>query len=171
MEEAETLRTIAEVAIAIAGFTGVVVVFGSRARGDWTRVEANRLWLLLAQALIPALLSFLPLLLYSGGLESRAIWRISNGTFVLAFAGLGSHIVFKRRALERHSASVFGTWWFVYGTFAGGTLIGATQFAYAAGFLQARGAFLFLAGLLFLVAMAASNFWQLLIGSVTVREP
>ena len=170
MEEAETLQTIAEVAIAIAGFTGVVVVFGGRVRGKWTRLESDRLWLLLAQALIATLLSFLPLLLYFGGLANEPLWRLSNGAFATAFAGIGAHIAFKQRGLERYSEASSSAAWFVYSTFAIGTLIAAAQVAYAAGILPARGSFLFLLGLLFLVAMAVSNFWQLLISSVSVSE-
>ena len=36
MEQAETLRTIAEVATAFAGFSGVVVVLGHRAQRAWS---------------------------------------------------------------------------------------------------------------------------------------
>ena len=42
MSEAETLRLIAEIAIAVAGFSGVVVALGRRAGGSW---EVGRLWI------------------------------------------------------------------------------------------------------------------------------
>ena len=41
MEEGENLRTIAEVAIALVGFTGVVAVLGSRARGATLDVDPH----------------------------------------------------------------------------------------------------------------------------------
>lgn len=169
MEEAETLRTIAEVAIAIAGFTGVVVVFGSRTRGEWTRLEADRLWLLLAQALLAALLAFVPILLHSGGLADQAVWRVSNGTFAIAFAALGSKILFGQGLARSSDHSPRVQWW-SYSTFTASTFIAIAQFAYSCGIVQARGAFLFLLALLWVVAMATTNFWQLLMGSVSVHR-
>ena len=72
MSEAENLHTVAEVGIALAGFSGVVVALGQRSGNP---AGIGRLWLLLAQALGAVIFAFLPLLLESAGLEPSANWR------------------------------------------------------------------------------------------------
>ena len=76
MAEAETLRLIAELAIAVAGFSGVAFVLGRRAGDSW---DVGRLWMLLVQALGAALFAFMPLLLETADLSASANWRWSNG--------------------------------------------------------------------------------------------
>jgi hypothetical protein len=170
MQEAETLRTIAEVAITIAGFTGVVVVFGNRVRGEWTQSEADRLWLLLAQALMASVFSFVPILLHSAGLASQAVWRVSNGTFAILFSAVGAQIAFRQRGLTRRDGAALRPSWLAYSTFTVSAFIAIAQLAYSAGIFQVPGSFLFLLGLLYVLSMAVLNFWQLLMGSVIVRK-
>ena len=79
MDEAETLRTIAEIGIALAGFTGVVVVLGRRSRGDWSSLETLRLYILLATSLAAVFLSFVPILMLHGVASAEVAWRASNG--------------------------------------------------------------------------------------------
>jgi len=164
--EAETLRTIAEVAVAIAGFTGIVVVFGGRAGGDWSPDEAERLWLLLSQALVVTLFAFLPILLQAAGLEGPAIWRLSNGLLGITIWGIGANIAFRQRHFERVRAASLLTRCFEYATSAAGACISISLVAHSAGALATRGPFLFLFALLFLLAASIMNFWRLLMGSV-----
>lgn len=166
LEDAETLRTIAEVAIAIAGFSGVVVVFGSRAHGSWSSVEADRLWLLLAQALIVTLFAFLPILLHAGGLGARLLFRVSNGLLVPAVWAIGVQMAFRQRYFERVKEASLLERGFEYSIFAIGGLISTAQLAHAFGLLPARGPFLFLLALLFLLAASITNFWRLLMDVV-----
>ena len=76
MPEAENLHMVAEVGIALAGFSAVVVALGRRSGGPF---KAGRLWLLLAQALGAVIFAFVPLLLDAAGLEPSANWRVTNG--------------------------------------------------------------------------------------------
>lgn len=78
MAEAETLRTLAEVGIALAGFTGIVAVLGRRARGDWTPVELARMRLLLEASLGVVFFALVPVLLQMAVRSQQAVWRLSN---------------------------------------------------------------------------------------------
>ena len=83
MDESETLRTIAEIGIALAGFTGVVAVLGRRSRGDWSPLETLRLHILIQTSLLVVFLSFLPILLLRAASAEMA-WRTANGACGLA---------------------------------------------------------------------------------------
>ena len=59
----ETLVGIAEIAVALAGFTGVVVVFGSRSQGSWHPGDRLRLSFLLESSLTAGGFALLTLVL------------------------------------------------------------------------------------------------------------
>ena len=65
MDVVELLIGIAEIATALAGFTGVVVAFGSRAEGAWHPGDRLRLGFLLEASLTAGGFSLLALLLFS----------------------------------------------------------------------------------------------------------
>ena len=50
IEPAAALSTAAQIAVTLAGFAGVVVVFGRQALAEWSRVDRFRLQLLLSTA-------------------------------------------------------------------------------------------------------------------------
>jgi len=53
MEPGEGLTTAAQIAVALAGFAGVVVTFRSKSLHEWSQRDKFRLWLLLGNALVP----------------------------------------------------------------------------------------------------------------------
>jgi hypothetical protein len=53
MEPGEALTTAAQIAVALAGFAGVVVTFRSKSLHEWSQRDKFRLWLLLGNALVP----------------------------------------------------------------------------------------------------------------------
>jgi hypothetical protein len=53
MEPHEALSSAAEIAVALAGFAGVVVAFRSSTLHEWSPLDKYRLWLLLGNALVP----------------------------------------------------------------------------------------------------------------------
>ena len=59
MEVRDALLTLSEFAIALAGFTGVVVVFGNRA-GGWHPIDRYRIIIILLCSIGPAFFSLLP---------------------------------------------------------------------------------------------------------------
>ena len=83
-----TLSTIAEVSIALAGFTGVVAVLGSRRDHQWTPEERLQLRTLVETSMTALFLSFAPSVLGQVMSSETAIWRVANfllGTTHLAF--------------------------------------------------------------------------------------
>ena len=53
MEPGEALSTAAQIAVALAGFAGVVVVFRRDSVHDWSAIDKFRLRLLLANSILP----------------------------------------------------------------------------------------------------------------------
>lgn len=82
----DALSTIAEIALGLAGFSGVVVVLG-RQPGIFTRVEAGRLVLLLMISIGAMFLALLPLSLAPLELADSLLWRISAATFTIFCLG------------------------------------------------------------------------------------
>ena len=83
MDIVELLVGIAEIATALAGFTGVVVAFGSRSEGTWHPGDRLRLVFLLEASLTAGGFALLALLLIAT-LDDRALtWQIlSIGWFL-----------------------------------------------------------------------------------------
>ncbi len=86
MELTELLIGIAEIAIAMAGFTGVVVAFGSRSQGAWHPGDRLRLAFLLEASLTAAGFALASLWLYTALGDAPWTWRVSSGAWVVATA-------------------------------------------------------------------------------------
>jgi hypothetical protein len=84
MEPGEALGIAAQIAVALAGFAGVVVVFRREAVHEWSDIDKLRLRLLLANSMLPLGLSMLGLVLVTIEPEPPGIWRWCSGIFLLA---------------------------------------------------------------------------------------
>jgi hypothetical protein len=84
MEPGEALGIAAQIAVALAGFAGVVVVFRREAVHEWSGIDKLRLRLLLANSMLPLGLSMLGLVLVTIEPEPPGIWRWCSGIFLLA---------------------------------------------------------------------------------------
>jgi hypothetical protein len=91
MAPSEALSTSAQLAVALAGFAGVVVVFRSGSVHEWTKIDKFRLRILLLNSGIPFALSLIGMLFLSCNVSPAAIWRLSSGfAFALiCFAAVG----------------------------------------------------------------------------------
>ena len=78
----ESLQTIAEIGVALAGFSGLVVALRKKA-GPLTEVEKYRLQVLLTLAFGAMFLSFLPEVLTSLELEVHKAWSYSGSALCL----------------------------------------------------------------------------------------
>ena len=78
MDVVEILIGITEIAVALAGFTGVVVAFGSRSQGSWHPGDRLRLTFLLEASLTAGAFALLGLLLSSAGFEIAYSWAICS---------------------------------------------------------------------------------------------
>ncbi len=97
IEGAEALLTLAEFAVALAGFMGVVMVF-RRADAEFHPVDSHRIQVGLAATLGPAFLALLPAGLGLAGVPSPLVWRICSAVgalFVIAY------LVFEARGRRR----------------------------------------------------------------------
>ncbi len=82
MEAASTLEVIAEIAIAIAGFSGVVTALSIRT-SQWTELDKVRLRTLLQASFGTVLFSLLPLVLFSTTLGKPTIWVIVSSAWLI----------------------------------------------------------------------------------------
>jgi hypothetical protein len=86
MEPGKALSTAAQIAVALAGFAGVVVVFRRESVHDWSPLDKFRLRLLLINSILPLALCVIGLLLLTIRPTPPAIWRWSSGVaLVISF--------------------------------------------------------------------------------------
>jgi hypothetical protein len=86
VQDTELLYTIAEVAVAFAGFASLVSVLGRRYSRDDPRLDALRLRAMLLSSLIVIGFSLFPFLPIWLGLSDAGVWRISSGAYFTANA-------------------------------------------------------------------------------------
>ncbi|PYL95941.1 MAG: hypothetical protein DME28_00810, partial [Verrucomicrobia bacterium] len=73
MQPSEALSASAQVAVALAGFAGVVVAFRNRSVHEWSKIDKFRLRILLTNSAIPFVLSILGMVLSSTSLDLATI--------------------------------------------------------------------------------------------------
>jgi hypothetical protein len=92
------LQTIAELSVAFAGFTGVVVAFGRRPHQGESSINAHAFKAMLAASLQALLFSVLPFLLGASGLSEPRLWRVASAFMLLGLlAGAGVDVHFARQ--------------------------------------------------------------------------
>lgn len=84
LPEIGTLHTIAQVAITLVGFTGIVIAFGERARDNWTAEDKLRLYTMLYPTITAFFCSFVPIVLVYFSSSIETTWRLSNAVLGLA---------------------------------------------------------------------------------------
>jgi hypothetical protein len=94
MEANEALGVAAQVAVALAGFAGVVVVFRPDSVHVWSRLDRTRLQLLLHNSLCPLAYALFGMLLLTIKPEPAWIWRECS-LFGLLFQTPGAIIAFR----------------------------------------------------------------------------
>jgi hypothetical protein len=82
MENAETLRLVAELAIGVLGFSGVVAVLGRRGAGEWAPIDRFRFLIMVHTAALVLALAVLPFPFHSAGFVGGAIWGWCSGVAV-----------------------------------------------------------------------------------------
>ena len=79
MEPGEIISTAAQIAVALAGFAGVVVVFRRESVHDWPPLDKFRLRLLLTNSVLPLILCIIGLVLLGVRSVPSRIWRWCSG--------------------------------------------------------------------------------------------
>jgi hypothetical protein len=72
------LNTLAEVAITLAGFSGVAVAFRLRGAHTWSPTELRYLWLLIGDSFAVLFFSLLPFPLAIANWSDDALWGVCN---------------------------------------------------------------------------------------------
>jgi hypothetical protein len=157
MEPGEALATAAQIAVALAGFAGVVVAFRSRSLHEWSPKDKFRLWLLLGNALVPLLACLFGMLLLTIKPTPLSIWRWCSGCALVLisvfgffsrqrqsevgptlFKGMGAYrYLFYMIAvlgitiglLQAYNALISGLFWLFYAAIVFQLAIGTLQFA------------------------------------------
>ena len=160
MEEKELLLTIAQTALGIAGFSGVMSAFMKRP-GKLTSVETYRVGVLLGISFSAMFLAFLPLVLDALGSAAPRLWAGASAAMAaFSIAALTVFLLASWR-ISRHAPEIFNPW--VIGATALGhlanvvlQLVNATD----AGGVPAPG--IYVTGLLWYLFHAALQFSRML---------
>jgi hypothetical protein len=108
VEQRDLLVTAAQVAVGLAGFTGVASALGNRATD--TDVQRLRLMGLLSYSLLAAAFSVLPLVLSAMSIGETFLWQIASAIYLAV--SLSRLLPAWRRALPVARASQ-GSWYLV----------------------------------------------------------
>src|ERR1044072_9920833 len=104
MEPGDALSTAAQIAVALAGFAGVVVAFRRGSLHDWALLDRYRLWLLLGNSIVPFFCCLFGLLLLTIEPRPPSIWRWCSALSLLVTVPFG--VVSRQRQLKLGPAVV-----------------------------------------------------------------
>jgi len=99
----EALFTVAEVGIALAGFSGVVAILGRRSAGEWSDPDWLRFAMLLAFSFGAVVFSFLPTLILALGASPPSTWAACS--LLLALFLVLAYVVVVRRVSQIGAAA------------------------------------------------------------------
>ena len=113
MEGESTLQLIAELAIGVMGFSGIVAVLGRRASGAWTSLDRARFTTMVGHTVFVLFLSLFPLALFHTGLPEGWVWRTSSGAGAIVAVILLIVLPDSRApaTLRQHTVLDFRTLW------------------------------------------------------------
>jgi len=105
----DLLHTIAEVAITLAGFSGVVFVLGSRSQGRFTQTERNGLFHLLLTSCGNAIVALVVAAVLASSADETVAWRVGCGLVgVFVLFGASRAMIEEKRG--EHSLPRFVAW-------------------------------------------------------------
>lgn len=162
----DSLLTIAELALGLAGFSGVILVFSGLPE-TMHPMDSARIRLLLSMSLGAMVLAILPFGMQLLTLGDGSIWRVACGALVTYGLLLATVLLRDLRSMPRASRlQLFGgsargsrSWAIAVALVSLGVFLAEAM--HAAGWLSGWGRAVFFWGLLWLVAMAAYLFASL----------
>ena len=107
-EPSEALSTAAQVAVTLAGFAGVVVVFRRESVHDWSPTDEFRLRLLLMQSVLPLALCMLGLLFLTIKPLPAGIWKWCSGFAFVILVIFATKSTTMARRLHLHRVQSYG---------------------------------------------------------------
>jgi hypothetical protein len=161
MEPGEALSVAAQIAVALAGFAGVVVAFRSGSLHDWTTIDRYRLWLLLGNALSPLFAALFGMLLLAIKPAPPFIWHWCSGFSFLV--GIAFGVLSRRRQSELGSSLTKEMGAYRYLFYSVGVLGIAVVLAQLYNILIAGVFWLFFLGIAFQLAIGALQFARMIL--------
>jgi hypothetical protein len=124
MQPGEALGIAAQIAVALAGFAGVVIVFRRESIHEWSPIDKFRLRLLLTNSILPLGLCMIALLLLTVAPPLTGVWRwCSSVAFVvLLLFGIATTTGFRRSDVKQSQSASANFIFYLFATLG----IGAT---------------------------------------------
>ncbi len=151
-DETEVLFSLAQVAVALAGFSAIVVLFGRGESGRWRRAQADRFHGMVVHAMVAVLFCLLPLLIGVFTADRTIIWNLSSALLGVEIVGHVSAVLFMSSTVGARVRSFIAI----------GYLFGAVQFMNVAGIEFDHEFRAYLAGVVWHVIMSGLLFLMLI---------
>ncbi len=103
MQDSDLLLTIAEVAVAFAGFASLVSILGQRSSQDDLRVSSVRMRAMVLYSLLVVAFSLSPFVFNRYGLQDETVWRVSSALFAIAVVAVEVWLI--RQVIRLHALS------------------------------------------------------------------
>ncbi len=100
MQDSDLLLTIAEVAVAFAGFASLVSILGQRSSQDDLYVSSVRMRAMVLYSLLVVAFSLSPFVFNRYGLQDETVWRVSSALFAIAVVAVEVWLI--RRVVRLH---------------------------------------------------------------------
>lgn len=168
-EESEILLTIAQLAIGVAGFSGIAVVF-KRKPGPFSQVEVYRIALLFANAAAAMFVSLLAFPLHLILEQPDRVWRLCSAFTAVFSAAFAYYMLRNAFRLYRRIPQLFN-WYFMSFTsslHAGNVLL---QLANVLGAFGTRKSAIFIFGMMWLLLHSMLQFGRILFVQPAGLEP
>lgn len=132
MDSGEALSVGAQVAVTLAGFAGVVVVFRSGSVHDWSPIDKLRLRLLLANSIFPLAFCMFGQLLLAANPAPIAVWRWCSGCSALFLVFFGRATLKAFRSIPGQLKATGASRWVFYSFSVVGSALALLQLYNAA---------------------------------------
>ena len=160
MQTPQSLQTIAEISIAFAGFSGLIVAFRKSA-GPLSEIEKYRLRILLTLAFGAMFLSFLPEVLENFGQSASDTWLYAGSAVCLYSIGFLAWWTLESRKFVRAFPEIFN-WSAFIRMSAGHIAIILLQLSVTFSLVPDKGAAAFVIALVWYLIHAAQQFARML---------
>ncbi len=164
MQGSGVLTVIAEIGVALAGFSGIVVALRQRTVESWSPAEIFRLRLMLYASVSTFLFALLPFIPYHLGASPSLTWSVSSLVLAVLF---GSALILPATRTPPSRTGLSFRWWVFYSS---GTVIAiSVLLANAGGLLGGPSFGLYLVGLAWLLLYATTLFVRLVLAPFATR--
>ena len=156
----DSLQTIAEISIGLAGFSGLIVAL-RKTPGPLTEVQKFRLPILFTITFGAMFLSLLPDMLQSFKLPEGRIWPVASATMFVYSIAFITWLITGARQIAKVAPEIFN-WVIFYSITGGHCIVLILQVAVMTGLIQNRAPGAFVLGLTWYLVHAAYQFVRML---------